>query len=93
MSVLDPLLGIVVHECKPDVRLIKDPDRQRIPISDKHPLANVKLLLVDYQRVLDVLLDDPVASTAFADVLEDLVVVVEHNNATSAALMARFDDP
>jgi hypothetical protein len=40
-------------------------DRKRVPIRNKHPLTNVKLSVCDYQRILDVLLDDPLRAGAW----------------------------
>ena len=46
MGVLDSLLGIVVHQRKPDVGLVEDPDRQRVPIGDELvELLNIRIFL------------------------------------------------
>lgn len=42
------LRRIIVHESKPDVGLVEDPDRQRVPIGDEHPLPDIEFLLIYY---------------------------------------------
>ena len=48
---------------------------------------------MDYQRVLDVLLHDPVAAFAFPNVLQDIAVFGENGDPSASRLVARFDDP
>jgi len=50
-------------------------------------------MLVNNQGVLDILLDNPVAPFALSDVLQNLVVVAQHRDTSSSALMAWLHDP
>ena len=52
------LIEVEVGRREANIGLCVDPDRQRIPVGDKDPLADVELTALDEQRVLDVLLAD-----------------------------------
>jgi hypothetical protein len=51
--------GIVIISSESQVALVEVPDAQWLPASHDYPLANVKFLIQDNHRVLNVLLDDP----------------------------------
>ena len=93
MCILDSFLRIIIHESKADIWLIKDPNSQWIPVCDKDPLPYIKLLFVNNQWILDIFLNNPISSTAFTNVLENLTILAENNNATTSALMARLYYP
>ena len=52
------LIEVEVGRREANIGLCVDPDRQRVPISHKDPLADVELAALHEQRVLDVLLAD-----------------------------------
>ena len=60
MSKLGLIFRVVIHQSESNIRFRVDPDGERVPVGDKHPLADIKLLFVHNERVFYVLLDDPV---------------------------------
>ena len=68
MSESDLVLWVVVHHGESDVALRIDPNGKGIPVGYEDPLPYVEFLLVYYQRVFDVLLDDPITPSAFTNV-------------------------
>ena len=51
--------GVVVVSSEPQVALVEVPDAQWMPTCHDYPLADVKFLIQDNHRVLNVLLYDP----------------------------------
>lgn len=84
MRVFRSIARVIVHQCEADVRLRIDPHGERVPVRHQHPNADVELLLMDNQRVLDVLLYDPVPAAAILDVLENVVILRQNSDASAA---------
>jgi hypothetical protein len=81
-SIID-LPQIIVLWRKPNVTLLIDPYCKRVPVSDKDPLPDVKLLPADEQRVLNVLLDDPLPGMNFPDMDHHFIIAPETLNTTA----------
>ena len=73
VSIAD-LPDVIVLWGESDVALFIDPYGERVPIRDKYPLPDVELLAMNEQRVLYVLLDNPLPCVDLAHMLHHLVV-------------------
>jgi hypothetical protein len=51
--------GVIVVRGKSEVALLEIEDAKWPPGSDNHPLSDIKFLVQDNERVLNVLLDNP----------------------------------
>ena len=93
MRKLNFVLWVIIHQGETDVTFLKYPYCERVPIRNKHPLANIKLPFVDDQRILNILLYHPVSTSALTDMLQYLIIISQHNNASATTRVARFHDP
>mmetsp|Transcript_13996 Transcript_13996/g.33274 ORF Transcript_13996/g.33274 Transcript_13996/m.33274 type:complete len:243 (-) Transcript_13996:1543-2271(-) len=94
MHVLTPVGQrlIILLTRKPQVRLLPNVHGQRVPVSDQHPLANIKLVAMDKLWPLDVLLTDPLEAITFT-VPKDFVQLPHHLDPSAARLAGRLHDP
>ena len=84
MSVLiRQLVEVKIGRREPDVRLRVDPYSQGIPISDHHPLPDVKLAVHHDLCVLNILLNYPLGLFLSAHI-EDFDQVLVEGNASAA---------
>ena len=65
------LIDIILLCAKPDVALLKKPDSHRIPTRNQHPLANIKLSFLYYQRILNIFLSNKLIFLGF-NMVQDL---------------------
>lgn len=89
----DLVLGVIVHHGESDIALSIDPHGERIPVGYEHPLPYIKLFLVYYQRILNILLNDPVAPSALTNVFQYVVEFAHYNDTAPSGSGPRLDDP
>jgi hypothetical protein len=75
--------GVVLVQAEAAVELTVEPDLRRVVVLHQHPLPNVELAPVYYERVLDVLLDDVLRLLA-QRVVEDVGEVGQALDASAA---------
>ena len=85
-------LRIILGRCQSDIALIVGPDGERVPISNKYPLSDVKLARVDDQWIFNVLLNDHPAP-AFLDGFDNSIVFAVDGDAATTRPLAWLDDP
>lgn len=73
------------------VSLLEDEALERLPRRDEHPLADVELLAVEEERLLDVLLDD--LRRSLLSWLDDLVQFARAEDTEAARIEARLHYP
>jgi len=85
--------GIVLKSCQSDVAFVVDPHGQGVPAGDQNPLPNIKLFLINNERIFNIFLDNLAASSGPSNVLDDFIIVIEHFNPSSSASASRLCDP
>jgi len=93
MSEPDLIFWVVVHHGKSDVALRIDPNSKGVPVCYEDPLPYIEFLLVNDQRVFDVLLDDPITSAAFTNIFQNLIKFAHHNDTAPSGSGTRLDYP
>ena len=93
MSELCLVLRVVVHHGESNVRLRIDPHSERVPIGDQHPLSDIKFLLVDYQWIFNILLNDPISPFRFLNILQNVIIFGQYHNTTASARVSGLNDP
>lgn len=83
---------ILLIQCKPDITLILNKNGEWVEVSYKYPLPDVKLAFADDEWAFDVLLRHEYILLV-VDVVEYLVDVVVHLDATAAGEVGWFHDP
>jgi len=93
MSKFTGVINIVFHHCKSNVALFIDVHCEWVPICYEDPLTNVKLFLVNYQRILNILLHNPMSSLTILNILQNIIVFAKNGDSSASTLMPWLDNP